>query len=121
MGLQAVKLDHMSFTAREWSSALLLLLCAAAGLEFKGKDAVVTTKLTLSLAEASAASFKECMERRMLDLPAVVFRLDEEAPPIGMRSSKTSEARLSVLRSKKAKRFHLDEAIVCGIENYLGC
>ena len=88
----------------------MLSRAAIVGLESNGRAAVVTTKLTLSFDEASDdddASDKEFTDRRLLDLlPVVPFD-----SPMGIRSSSTSEGRLRAFFSKKAKRFHLDDAI----------
>ena len=74
------------------------------GLESRGRAAVVTTRFTRSL-DASDDSERELMDRRLDPLP---FADDS---PAGIRSSRTSEGRLSWFFSKNAKRFHLDDAM----------
>jgi hypothetical protein len=71
-------------------------------LEYKGNAAVVTIKLTESLLTSLPANFKDLTERRLSWL----------TPSTGIRSSMTSGGTSSVLRSKKAKRFQRDEAMV---------
>jgi hypothetical protein len=90
-----------------------LALGTVVGLECNGRDAVVTTKLTVSLLETSAASCNEFMERLVLDrlLSALITALSIIPPPIGIKSSNTSEARLSVCRSKNANLFHRDDGM----------
>jgi len=81
----------------------------------------VTTKLTLSFEFEPSGDEPE--DRRLLDLPpgvlfvfvfafVFVFEFEFEDSPVGRRSSRTSEGRLRAFFSKKANRFHLDDAMV---------
>jgi hypothetical protein len=69
-------------------------------LEFKGNAAVVMTRLAESL----------LFNERRLPLPS--------EPPMGIRSSSTSDAKLNVWRSKNANLFQRDDAMVHHFRRY---
>jgi hypothetical protein len=96
----AVKLDHILSNAE---GSKPFPPPTSDGLEFKGNAAVVTTRLTESLAASFADRF-EAFKELLLPRPS--------EPPMGIRSSRTSEARLNVWRSKNANLFQRDDPMV---------